>query len=335
MIPQRTRLAHLALLALPSAYIAAQEMHVGDSYFSFDPLLMLGWLGLFSLAALMLHGAARWSRALSESSKATASSLASWSAGAAQGMSIALAFGGGIDTDGMELGLIFAAVVTVIIGLYYGVAWLIRRFKKAPAAAPQSAPSQVPEAIRALSWLDKLLAAAGTVAVFCVGAFAPDYWDAFYFWKPAVLHSFQANGFIPVMSLINRSLIEIAIPVGIVLVFRKRLLALNIQKIAFVVSIAAMAALGTFGSYLSLDVPMIWISADNAEALIGDELKTELYAMAEQNPGRLCEYAAPKPPELGFAPNFHFTYRSVPFAIYLTEFDPMVREQASRLNCLK
>lgn len=333
-------------MALPSAYIAAQEMHMGDSYFDYDPMLMAFWLGLLAFVALALHGMARWARSLPESTRASLSSIASWSAAAAQGQTIALAFGGGVDTEGIEVGLIFAAPVVVVVGLYYGILWLVRRFRKGRTPALHQAPEQVQEQAVTIAEqptetvivptrLGQALAVAGTIAVFCFGVFAPDFVDDFYQWRPDVVHFFEANAFIPVVPLIIRSLMEIAIPVALVVAFRKRLLVLNAQKAVVAVSIAAMVAMGTFGSHISQGIPLIWMSADNAEEAIGDELKMELRAMAQQNPSRLCEYAKPRQEYSGSPSNYHFSYRDVPFSVFLNEYTPMVRELASQIGCAK
>lgn len=344
MIPPRPPLAHLALLAFPSAYIAAEVMNVGDSDFNYQPEIMALWLGLFAFVSLVFHGMARWNRSLTESSSATLSTLASWSAAIAQGIAVALAFGGGIDIDGIRMGLGFAAVVTTIIGLYYGIVRLIRRFRKgrAPAlqstsAEPSDATGQVQEAIAAPNRLDLALAQAGTVAVFYLGVFVPDFVDDFIQWRPDVVHVFEGNAFIPVVPLIIRGLIEITIPVALVLIFREGLLTHNAQKIAFGASIALMAANGTFGSSLSQGTPLIWMSATNAEELIGDELRIELRTMAERMPSRLCEYARTHAPDpYSYTnPNYHFTYRDTPFAVFLSEENATVRELASQIGCAK
>lgn len=340
MIPSRTPLAHLALLALPSAYIAAEEMNVGDSYFSYKPELMAFWVGLFALVSLILHGTARWNRSLPDSSNATLAALASWSAAAAQGMTLALAFGGGVDANGIELGINVAAAVAAVIGLYYGIAWLTRRIKsgRTPQAPEASnTTGQAPEAVGAATRLDQALALAGTVAVFYLGVLAPDFVDDFFRWRPDVVHVFEGNAFVPVVPLVIRSLIEIAIPVALVLLFRERLLTHNAQKIVFAVSIAFVAATGTFGGTLSQGTPLIWMAATDAEELIGEELKIELRTMAERAPSRLCDYAQTHAPEpySNTNPNYHFTYRGTPFAVFLSEENSTVRELASQMVCAK
>lgn len=339
MIPQRTPLGHIALMALPSTYIAAQEMHLGDSYFSYEPELMLFWLGLFALVSLALHIVARWTPNVADATRANQKAIAQWSAAAAQGIVVALAFGAGLDTDGMVLGLLIGVPTAAVIGLYYGIVWLVRHFKKPALSAPEKVTNEdPPTTVRTASGLPgQTLAVAATFAVFALGTLVPGYAEEFIDWTPHVVHHFEGNAFIPVIPLVLRGLVEIGIPVALVLAFHKRLLALNLQKLVFIVAIAFIAAKGTFGIYLTSNIPLVWMSAQNAEEVLAAELKAELGTMSVQNPDRLCSYAKTQIPELISVPepNYHFTYHGTTYGVFLSEFTPAVTELANTIGCAK
>jgi hypothetical protein len=338
MIPQRTPLGHIVLIALPSVYLVATNMYEDNgSHLDYDDQIMTLWLGLFALASLVLHAVARWT---SRPALSTQTRIAQWSAAAAQGIAVALAYGGGVNLDGRQLGLILAGIAVAIIGLYYGIVWLVRRFKKSRAPVseteietdetqPTTAPLTAPISA-ASSRLSQTLAVAATLVVFALSALASAFTDELFGWAPEVVHYFEGNAFIPIVPLALRSLMEIGIPVALVLTFRKRLLALDAQKILFMVAIAFLAAKGTLGSSLTSNIPLIWVSAQDAEELIAAELNTELYAMSLQNPDRLCRYAKTKMPDQVSMPepNYHFNYGGATYAVFLSELNTTVRDLA-------